>query len=102
AEVVLFYHDFYGPSHLWVNISTDGGNSFGAAQDVLTNFDPPAPAAQGVAGLANTACSSVPSGVNIVKSGPHAGRIYVAFIVADPSSFASGCNLTQAQAFHNL
>src|SRR5438309_11614015 len=25
ATVVLAYHDFYGPSQIWVNISTDGG-----------------------------------------------------------------------------
>src|SRR5579859_8034279 len=25
AEVVLMYHDFYGPSQIWVNISHDGG-----------------------------------------------------------------------------
>src|ERR1700680_4662841 len=35
AEVVLMYHDFYGPSQIWVNISTDGGKTFGAPQDVL-------------------------------------------------------------------
>jgi hypothetical protein len=31
AEVVLMYHDFYGPSQIWVNISHDGGATFGAA-----------------------------------------------------------------------
>src|SRR3989442_3806655 len=29
AEVVLMYHDFYGPSQIWVNISHDGGATFG-------------------------------------------------------------------------
>src|SRR2546421_10800634 len=29
ATVVLAYHDFYGPSQIWVNISTDGGKTFG-------------------------------------------------------------------------
>ena len=35
AEVVLMYHDFYGPSQIWVNISRDGGATFGAPQEVL-------------------------------------------------------------------
>jgi hypothetical protein len=101
ALVALMYHDFYGPSHIWVNISTDGGATFGAPIDVLANFTAAA-AAQGLTGFVNTACSSVPSNVRIVKSGPNAGRIYVAWIAADPSSFGTGCNLSQAQAFHNL
>src|SRR5207302_11497599 len=37
AEVVLMYHDFYGPSQIWVNISHDGGASFGAPQEVLAS-----------------------------------------------------------------
>src|SRR5438034_2205785 len=35
AEVVLMYHDFYGPSQIWVNISRDGGGTFGDAQEVI-------------------------------------------------------------------
>src|ERR1700751_113650 len=37
AEVVLMYHDFYGPSQIWVNISHDGGTTFGPAQEVLAS-----------------------------------------------------------------
>ena len=37
AEVVLMYHDFYGPSQIWVNISRDGGATFGAPQEVLAS-----------------------------------------------------------------
>jgi hypothetical protein len=102
AEVVLMYHDFYGPSHIWVNISTDGGASFGPPTDVLAHLNEPAATVQGANALLGTACSTVPSSVNIVKSGPHAGRIFVAWIAADPSSFGTGCNLSQAQAFHQL
>ncbi|MBV9101267.1 MAG: exo-alpha-sialidase [Candidatus Dormibacteraeota bacterium] len=101
ALVALMYHDFYGPSHIWVNISHDGGATFGTAIDVLAHLNTSA-GAGGALSLLNTACSTVPSNVQIVKSGPHAGRIYVAWIAADPSSFATGCNITQAQAFHNL
>src|SRR5437868_2061331 len=35
AEVVVMYHDFYGPSQMWVNISHDGGATFGPPQEVL-------------------------------------------------------------------
>jgi hypothetical protein len=101
AEVVLMYHDFYGPSHIWVNISTDGGTTFSSPSDVLTHLNPSA-GAGGALALADTACSTVPSAVKIAKAGPHKGRIFVAWIAADPSSFLTGCNLSQAQAFHNL
>src|SRR5947207_11802715 len=37
AEVVLMYHDFYGPSQIWVNISHDGGATFGPPQEVLAS-----------------------------------------------------------------
>jgi hypothetical protein len=37
AEVVVMYHDFYGPSQIWVNISHDGGATFGAPQEVLAS-----------------------------------------------------------------
>jgi Transposase IS116/IS110/IS902 family len=35
AEVVLMYYDFFGPSQIWVNISTDGGARFGPPVEVL-------------------------------------------------------------------
>src|SRR5207253_1185655 len=28
ARVVLMYHDFFGPSQIWVNLSADGGKTF--------------------------------------------------------------------------
>src|SRR5882672_4480466 len=31
------YHDFYGPSQIWVNISHDGGTTFGPPQEVLAS-----------------------------------------------------------------
>src|SRR5204862_2657854 len=51
---------------------------------------------------ADSACNTVPASARIEKSGPHLGRIYVAWIASDPESPATGCNVTMLQAFHNL
>jgi hypothetical protein len=104
AEVVLMYHDFYGPSQIWVNISQDGGKTFGAPVEVLAS---PAVTPGGITGSLTaegyTFCNTVPAGVNIVKQGlPHAGRIYVAWIAADIPSNATGCNITMTQSFHTV
>ena len=102
AEVVLMYHDFYGPSQIWVNISHDGGATFGAPQEVLTS---PAVTPGAVAGTlvaqSYTFCNTVPAGVGIAPPGtPHAGRIYVAWIAADLAQNATGCNVSMLQSFH--
>jgi hypothetical protein len=99
AEVALMYHDFYGPSQIWVNISHDGGATFGAPIEVLANSSiPGAVEAQGY-----TLCNTVPAGVGIVKPGlPYAGRIYVAWIAADLPQNATGCNITMTQSFHTV
>src|SRR2546421_11240388 len=104
AEVVLMYHDFYGPSQIWVNISHDGGATFGAPQEVLAS---PAVTAGNVAGplvaQGYTFCNTVPAGVGIVPPGkPHAGRLIVGWIAADLPQNATGCNVTMAEAFHTL
>jgi BNR/Asp-box repeat protein len=104
AEVVLMYHDFYGPSQIWVNISHDGGATFGPPQEVLAS---PAVTPGAVTGTlvaqGYTFCNTVPAGVGIVKPGlPHAGRIYVAWIAADLPQNATGCNITMLQSFHTL
>src|SRR6266436_602517 len=104
AEVVLMYHDFYGPSQIWVNISHDGGATFGAPQEVLAA---PAVTPGAVAGTivaqGYTLCNTVPAGVGIVPPGkPHAGRIIVGWIAADLPQNAAGCNVTMAQAFHTI
>ncbi len=104
AEVVLMYHDFYGPSQIWVNISHDGGASFGPPQEVLAS---PAVTPGAVSGTlvaqGYTFCNTVPAGVGIVGPGlPHAGRIYVAWIAADLAQNATGCNISMLQSFHTL
>jgi len=104
AEVVIMYHDFWGPSSIWVNISRDGGATFGPMQNVLAS---PATTPGAVSGSlvaeGYTFCNTTPSGVAIVPPGePHAGRIYVGWIAADPPEDAAGCNLTQAEAYHTI
>jgi hypothetical protein len=101
ARVVLMYHDFYGPSQIWVNVSTDGGKTFGPPTDILTSLTSNG-ADQGAVAQADSACNTVPAGLRIEKGGPHPGRIYAAWIASDPESPATGCNVTMVQAFHNL
>ena len=104
AEVVLMYHDFYGPSQIWVNISHDGGATFGAPQEVLAS---PAVKPGAVTGTlvaqGYTFCNTVPAGVEIAPPGtPHAGRITVGWIAADLAQNATGCNISMLQSFHTL
>jgi hypothetical protein len=104
AEVVLMYHDFYGPSQIWVNISHDGGAHFDPALNVLAA---PAFTPGGTAGTViaqgYTMCNTVPAGVAIAPPGtPHANRIYVAWIAADPIQNPTGCNVSMAQSFHTF
>jgi hypothetical protein len=93
ALVYLQYHDFV-PSQIWVSKSTDGGRTFGPPADVLTG-DPSA--------AANTFCNSIPGGVKIVQSGPHAGRVYATWLTGDVvTNPATGCNITQMDTFHQV
>src|SRR5438477_8991862 len=104
AEVVLMYHDFYGPSQIWVNISHDGGATFGAPQEVLASPGVTPGAVTGtVVAQGYTLCNTVPAGVGIAPPGtPHAGRIFVAWIAADLAQNATGCNVSMLQSFHTL
>jgi hypothetical protein len=104
AEVVLMYHDFYGPSQIWVNISHDGGATFGPPQEVLAA---PAVTPGAVTGTlvaqGYTFCNTVPAGVGIAPPGTaHAGRIFVAWIAADLAQNATGCNVSMLQSFHTM
>jgi hypothetical protein len=99
ATVVLAYHDFYGPVSIWFNLSTDGGKTFGPSTNVFAQAQKGPTTA---VALADSACNTVPAGARIAKSGPHKGRIYVAWIASDPESPATGCNVTMIQSFHNL
>ena len=103
AEVAIAYHDFYGPTSIWVNISTDGGKTYAKSTNVVVN---PAATPGAVAGSAAAEgysfCSTVPAGVGIVPSGVHKGRIIVGWIAADPAADAGGCNVTQMESFHTF
>lgn len=102
AEVVLMYHDFYGPSSIWVNISHDGGATFSQPINVLASLSPASPAGS-LEAEGYTFCNSVPAGVEIAPNGtPHAGRIYVAWIASDPVQDATGCNVSMLQSFHTV
>ena len=104
AEVVLMYHDFYGPSSIWVNISKDGGKTFSRQANVINGpaFTPGAVSGS-IEADGYTFCSSVPAGVGIVPPGePHAGRIIVGWIASDPGEDAVGCNVSQYETFHTL
>jgi hypothetical protein len=104
AEVVLMYHDFYGPSQIWVNISHDGGATFGMPQEVLASpAVKPGAVAGTLAAQGYTFCNTVPAGVGIAPPGtPHAGRITVGWIAADLAQNATGCNVSMLQSFHTL
>jgi hypothetical protein len=101
ARVAVMYHDFFGPSRIWVNVSGDGGKTFGPPIDVLSNLTSQGTSAGAIA-AADSACNTVPAGLDIAKGGSHPGRIYVAWIASDPESAATGCNVTMVQSFHNL
>jgi hypothetical protein len=100
ATVYFFYHDFSAQSNVYVNVSHDGGKTFAAPIDLMTSFDPSAP--DTVAVEAASVCNTIPTAVRTVKNGPHAGRVYAAWLAADATSLATGCDFSQAQAFHNL
>jgi hypothetical protein len=101
ATVLLAYHDFFGPSQIWVNISRDGGQVYGSPIDVMTHLTSNG-TSQGAVALADSACNTVPIGADIERAGPHPGRMFVSWIASDPESAATGCNVTMVQAFHNL
>lgn len=101
ATVVLAYHDFFGPSQIWVNVSHNGGSTFGDPIDVMAHLTASG-TSQGAVALADSACNTVPTAAAIAQAGPHAGRIYVAWIASDPESAGTGCNVTMVQSFHNL
>jgi hypothetical protein len=93
AHVYLQYHD-WAPSQVWVAASNDGGKTFGLPVPVSAG-SPDAEAA--------TICNSIPGGVKVVQSGPHAGRIYAAWLAGDAATnIATACNISQRETFHTV
>ncbi|MFN2614247.1 MAG: hypothetical protein ABR552_05440, partial [Actinomycetota bacterium] len=92
ADVYMAYHDFV-PSQIWVAHSSDGGKTFAVPTDAISS-----PVAE-----AYSFCDTIPGGLRVVQSGPHAGRVYVAWLAADPvMSTVMGCNITQLETFHTV
>ncbi len=90
TRVYLSYHDF-GPDAMWVNVSTDGGKTWGLPTDVLTD----------VASATGGFCDTVPAGTAV---DPKTGWVYVAW-AAGPNSannVLTGCNETQDTVFNNF
>jgi hypothetical protein len=92
ARVYIGYHDF-GPSIIWVNVSKDGGKTFSQQKSVIS--DPVA--------LANSFCNTIPGGLKVVQSGPHAGRVYLAWLAGSvATNVPTGCNETQLDTFGQI
>jgi hypothetical protein len=91
AVVYLTYHDFV-PSQIWVNVSKDGGKTFDFPVDVI-----------GAQGNLDSFCDTIPGGLRVAQSGPHAGRVYVLWVAGDiATNLATGCNITQLTTFHSV
>jgi hypothetical protein len=92
ARVYVTYHDFVA-GIMWVNVSKDGGKTFSEQQTILT--DPEA--------IANGLCNVIPGGTRVVQSGPHAGRVYAAWLSGNAATNApTGCNYTQMDTFGQI
>jgi len=92
AIVYISYHDWI-PSIIWVNVSKDGGKTFSEQHSTITD-----PVAQ-----ANSFCNTIPGGLRVVQSGPHAGRVYVAWLTGGVATNATtGCNITQMDTFSQI
>jgi hypothetical protein len=92
ARVYFTYHDFV-VGLMWVNVSKDGGKTFSDQKTIMT--DPIA--------LAHGFCNVIPGGVKVVQSGPHAGRVYIAWLSGNVATNApTGCNITQMDTFGQL
>ena len=106
ADVVLMYHDFYGPSHIWVNISHDGGSTFGTAQEVLSGSNFTQDAQGAITAEGYTFCNTIPIGVGIVPAtalaSQHPGRVIVSWLASDAAQDGTGCNLTQDSSYHTI
>jgi hypothetical protein len=88
----ISYHTFVD-GLIWANTSKDGGKTFGDPVNVVT--DP--------AAVTASLCNTIPGGTKVAKAGPHAGRVYVAWIAGDlAANLATGCNYTQLQTFHTV
>jgi len=94
TNLYVEFHDF-GASNIWVEASTDGGQTWGATGN-------PAIQAGSAAQLTST-CNTTPGGIAVDEYGAHQGRVYAVWLTSDlPSNAGTGCNYTEAQAFDHL
>src|ERR1051326_5394856 len=92
TRVYLVYKDVV-TSEIWVVRSRDAGAHFGAP--ILVSASPLA--------FQAAACSAYPGGVRVVQSGPHAGRVYIAWTGGDIATNAStGCYFTMLNTEHTV
>jgi hypothetical protein len=88
------YHDF-GLSNIWVEISTDGGQTW--APTSVSAVQAGSPQA-----LTST-CNTIPGGIAVDENGAHRGRIYAVWETSDLHQNAvQGCDYTQAEAFDHI
>jgi hypothetical protein len=88
------YHDF-GASNIWVEISTDGGQTW--SPTAVSAVQPGSPQE------ATSTCNTIPGGIAVDENGAHRGRIYAVWETSDLNENAvQGCNYTQAEAFDHI
>lgn len=88
------YHDF-GESNIWVQPSTDGGQTWAATPDSAVQPGSPQEA--------TSTCNTIPGGIAVDQNGVHQGRIYAVWSTSDLNeNAAQGCNYTQAEAFDHI
>ena len=106
--VYITYHD-WGPDTMWVNVSKDGGRTFGPPVPVPSSPPPADPEAAAASAQASAAsfCDTIPGGVKVVPADApaekHPGRAYIAWLAGDLATNPStGCNYTQLNTFHTI
>src|SRR4051794_1726164 len=94
TSVYYQYHDF-GVSNVWVEPSTDGGQTWASSPDSAVQ---PGSPQQGT-----STCNTIPGGVAVTQNGAHAGRVYAVWSTSDLNeNTTQGCNYSQAEAFDHV
>jgi hypothetical protein len=94
TSVYYEYHDF-GVSNIWIEPSTDGGQSWATTPNSAVE--------PGSVQQATSTCNTIPGGVATVQNGAHMGRIYAVWSTSDLNeNTTQGCNYTQAEAFDHI
>ncbi|MHB8512746.1 MAG: hypothetical protein ACYDCC_11260 [Actinomycetota bacterium] len=91
TKLYVEYHDFWDPDAIWMiacSMAT-GTLTCGAGTPVSGQ---------------ESACNTIPGPMAVAPPGsPHAGRVYAAWVTADPATNATtGCNTTQMSPYFNV